>query len=104
MKTLYFTGDTKNVYDGLLLLQEKLNFRMDSDGVQVNLIETPKELKLIKKNNKIEIYFSEPTHLFRMLFVLFNYWNEDINLTETPQFNRIGPMIDTSRNAVMTVD
>ena len=104
MKTLYFTGDTKNVYDGLLLLQEKLNFRMDSDGVEVNLIETPKELKLIKKKNKIEICFSEPTHLFRMISVLFNYWNEDINLTETPQFNRIGPMIDTSRNAVMTVE
>ena len=57
MKTLYFTGDTKNVYDGLLLLQEKLNFRMDSDGVEVNLIETPKELKLIKKKIKLRFVF-----------------------------------------------
>lgn len=104
MKTLYFSGDIKNVYDGLLLLQQKLNFTMDTSGVEIKLIETQKELKLIKTNQGIEIYFSEPTHLFRMLTVLFNSWKEDILLIENPQFDRIGPMIDTSRNAVMSVD
>ncbi|MCD5001906.1 beta-N-acetylhexosaminidase [Enterococcus saccharolyticus] len=105
MKAVYFTGDIDTVKNGLLILQKKLQFCLDESGTPIQLIHHKGPLICEKKIDKITLTFSEPAHLFRGLNLLFYHWETpDFSFTETPQFDVIGPMVDTSRNAVPTVE
>ncbi|MHC5268729.1 family 20 glycosylhydrolase [Enterococcus sp. LJL98] len=104
MKAIYFTGDLKQVEAGLDLLSTKLGYTIQEDGYTIELIEQGKQLLVAKTAEKATITFGEPAHLFRGLTLLLNHWDEPTyHLTETPHFHLIGPMVDTSRNAVPTL-
>ncbi|MGM0123942.1 hypothetical protein IGI37_001316 [Enterococcus sp. AZ194] len=104
MKNLFFYGDTQPVLDGLNLLQNKLSFTISPIGEQIELIHN--EGNLIFKNcgNKRQIYYSEPAHLFRCLTRILNERQPLADYEEAPNFKKVGPMLDLSRNAVCTVD
>lgn len=104
MKAIYFTGDLNKVEKGLDLLAAKLGYQIQADGLEIKLIQQGEKLIVAKTPEEITITFSEPAHLYRGLTLLLNHWKEETyHLTETPNFKLIGPMVDTSRNAVPTV-
>ena len=104
MKTLFFYGDIKPVQEGLILLQKKLSFTIESSGEPIKLIQREGNLHVIRREKKTQIIYSEPAHLFRMLTRLLNDWENLSDYEEVPHFKKIGPMLDLSRNAVYSID
>lgn len=104
MKAIYFTGDLNQVEAGLHILATKLGYTIQTDGIEIKLTQQGEKLIVSKTSTETRITFSEPAHLFRGLTLLLNHWEkETYYLIEQPHFKLIGPMVDTSRNAVPTV-
>lgn len=99
-----FSGDLSIVQNGLTHLASKLGFEITADGQEVQILHTGQDLTITKTQNKMSISFAEPAHFYRGLALLINHWEDtEYHLQETPNFKQIGPMVDTSRNAVPTV-
>ena len=104
MKKIMFSGDLSIVQNGLAHLATKLGFEIASDGQEVQILHTGQELTITKIQSEMRISFSEPAHFYRGLALLLNHWGDtEYHLQEKPNFKQIGPMVDTSRNAVPTV-
>lgn len=104
MKKIHFTGDLVAVQKGLAHLSQKLGFQLSDDGQQVQILHTGQDLTIKKTPDQIHISFAEPAHLYRGLTLLLHHWDDsEYYLQEKTNFKQIGPMLDTSRNAVPTV-
>lgn len=105
MKAIYFTGDLTQVETGLQILAPKLGYTIHTDGIEIKLQQQGESLMVSKTIDAIQITFREPAHLFRGLTLLLAHWEQETyHLVEHPHFKLIGPMVDTSRNAVPTVE
>lgn len=87
----------------LELFSSELGFELAPDGFPIELICQPGTLKIISDTKKCLIYYQEKAHLFRALCLWQTHEEPVFTYEETPQFQQIGPMLDLSRNAVMTV-
>ena len=104
MKKIHFTGDLATVQNGLAHLSKKLGFQLSDDGQQVQILHTGQDLTIKKTPDQIHISFAEPAHFYRGVTLLLNHWDDsEYYLQEKTNFKQIGPMVDTSRNAVPTV-
>ncbi|MGI6154321.1 MAG: beta-N-acetylhexosaminidase [Enterococcus sp.] len=105
MKALHFTGDLTLIEKGVKLLSNKLNFTWASDGTIIQVRQQGTDLIVSKSEDEIKIVFDKPAHFFRGLTLLLKHWDDpSYELHETPHFDLIGPMVDTSRNAVPTIE
>lgn len=82
----------------------ELALTISDNGKPLQLIQRNGSLKIENKENETFIYFQEKAHLFRALSLWLDRCEEEFVYEEFPQFEKIGPMVDFSRNAVMTVD
>ena len=103
---LFLKGDTANVTAGLELILTKLKVKLTMDGYPIQVKQEKGPLRIVNKSGEGEISFEKPIHFFRALGIwLENYQNSrEFEITETPQFNMSGVMLDASRNAVPTVN
>jgi len=102
---LYLKGDISAVADGLELVSKRLKVQLSTDGYPIQVKHQQGPLRIVNKNDHGEISFEKPVHFFRAIGLwVENYQKSgEFDITENPQFNMSGVMLDASRNAVPTV-
>lgn len=103
---LYFKGDISSIEDGLKLLSKRFNIQLSTDGYPIQVRNQPGPLRVANQSGQGEISFEKPIHFFRALGLWLEHSQKitEFDLTEDPQFNMSGVMLDASRNAVPTVN
>ena len=99
---IHFIGDITEVLDGVRILCDDLGLELAEDGYPIEVVN--RQGPLVVTNN--QIVFDKKIHFFRGLGLWLQHMesNNEFHLTEEPQFETSGAMIDVSRNAVLTVD
>ncbi|WP_223592473.1 beta-N-acetylhexosaminidase [Neobacillus bataviensis] len=102
---LYLKGDTSAIADGLELVSKRLKIQLSTDGYPIQVINQQGPLRIVNKNGQGEISFEKPVHFFRAIGLWLENFQKsgEFDITENPQFNMSGVMLDASRNAVPTV-
>jgi len=102
---LYLTGDLSQVEKGVDILAEELSIQRSEQGYPIQLTQREGPLYVAIKDGRGEIRYQENIHFMRALGLwIEQYQNgEDFELIEEPQFEMTGAMLDSSRNAVLTV-
>ncbi|QGH33664.1 family 20 glycosylhydrolase [Gracilibacillus salitolerans] len=102
---LLLNGDLEKIDKGIRLLQEELHFDLTDDGFPIDVVQSSGNLKVSCDGERGFIQFEEKIHFFRALGLwLENYHKQKIfNITEEPQFDMNGIMVDASRNGVLKV-
>lgn len=101
---LNLTGDTSSIIDGFNILAKSLDVEKSDTGYPIQVIQRKGPIYISNKNGQGEIHFDKEIHFFRGIGLWlenFEYKNE-FELTEHPQFETSGAMLDASRNAVLT--
>ena len=92
----------------LVELQDELGFVLADDGMVLTAEQDDTAGVLVAlKDGKAEISYQRPIHFFRGFGLLVQHalkGEAEFTKKETPQFDKIGPMFDLSRNAVLRVD
>lgn len=94
----------ENLSEFLNFVSQELGFTFSEDGLPLTLKKEEGILKIDAQESKISITYQEKAHLFRALTIMVARFGEYYHLSETPQFKEIGPMMDFSRNAIMSVE
>jgi hexosaminidase len=99
-------GETNSIITGLQHLLDELNIQLHETGYPIFVTQRVGPIQISNANGKGEITFQEKIHFYRAIGLwLENYRkNGDFELTEHPQFQTSGVMLDVSRNAVLKVD
>lgn len=82
------------------LIAKELNFQLSPTGKKLRLKQQGTTLKIVNTYEEATIYYAEKPHLFRGLTLWSKKEQQPYTYEETPNFEKIGPMIDTSRNGV----
>ncbi|KPG70575.1 beta-N-acetylhexosaminidase [Enterococcus sp. RIT-PI-f] len=82
----------------------ELQLQLDESGEKMILIQRSGSLKIVKTPTSTTIFYQEKAHLFRALVLWVTQPEATFTFEEQPQFKEIGPMIDLSRNAVLTIE
>lgn len=103
---IHFTGDLTEVIEGISILSDNLGIQSAEGGYPIEVINRQGPLVVQNKDGKGQIIFENKIHFFRGLGLWFQHIekSKEFHLTEEPQFETSGAMIDVSRNAVLTVD
>lgn len=98
---LMFTGDTHSVKSALTLLQKKFEFEFNESGYEI-ILHQSSQLNLTMSDERTIIHYQEKNDFCRLfsLFFLSYQKNQNVTISEQKQFERLGVMIDCSRNAV----
>jgi len=101
---LNFTGDISPVADGLTAVMENLTIQLSHDGYPIHVKNQKGPLRVANKNGQGEITFEKTVHFLRALGLWLEHFRKgnEFDLTEDPQFEMSGVMLDASRNAVPT--
>src|SRR5690625_5105286 len=97
---LKLSGNVENLIDGIKELQSDYNFVI-SDSAQIELTceqrSEDASLTVSYSNNQAHITYDKQHHFFRALGLLLEKLSKgetEIKITETAQFNTVGPMFD----------
>lgn len=92
--------------EGLHILQEELGYTLSKDGVCIEVTQRPGNLVVSLEDRQGIIQFEQPVHLYRALGLFLEHARveDGFNVEETPQFRTSGAMVDSSRNAVLSID
>lgn len=99
-------GETQSIVEGINLLLKDLDIQVSEDGYPIEVTQRPGPLQVENKNGQGQIYFEKKIHFFRAIGLWLQHYKKEseFELTEEPQFEMHGAMLDASRNAVLTVD
>lgn len=99
-------GDTNSIIEGLQLLTDDLNIQLHKEGYSINVTQRVGPIQVSNKDGKGEIFYEEKIHFYRAIGVwVENYTKSgEFDVTEQPQFQTSGVMLDVSRNAVLKVE
>lgn len=100
-----FSGELEGLKEGIKTLEKRLGYIVSEDGVEVVVKKQSEELHLYGNESKAVIAYPQKVHFFRALGLLMEQWKccGTFDIVEKPNFSTIGTMVDSSRNAVMTV-
>jgi len=103
---LNFTGDIKEIENGILLLQEDLGFVADPSGREVLVGKCNKGFSVEVSEKGASVSYNTPVDFYRGLSLLVNAikTGSSVKITQQPAFETLGIMFDVSRGAVMKVD
>ncbi|WP_223591769.1 beta-N-acetylhexosaminidase [Neobacillus bataviensis] len=103
---IHFYGDITELEKGLEVISHDLNIERSEEGFPICVTQTDGPLTVSCCENGGQISFQEKIHFFRALGLWLQEFNEcnEFHVSETPQFNTNGVMVDVSRNAVMMVE
>ncbi len=102
-----FTGDVAHLEDGLSIICNELKLERTNEGFTIYVKQKPGPIVITSNKDAATISFDNKIHFFRALGLWLEAYQKnemEFHITETPQFEMNGAMIDASRNAVMTVD
>lgn len=88
----------------LAVVKEELGIEESAEGIPVHLVRHEGGLLVHAKEDGVIINYREKSHLFRGLTAWYSRQGETFKIEETANFESIGPMLDLSRNAVLTVE
>jgi hexosaminidase len=102
---IHFIGNIQRVEKGARILCKQLNVDLSEHGTPIEVTQRPGSIEVIYREGKGYIACDQPIHFFRALGLWIEARREkqSFHITETPQFQTNGVMVDASRNAVMTV-
>ena len=102
---LKFFGEIQGLNDGISILSSRLGFNVSDNGLPVEVYKTDKNIEVELTKGKASIGFNQKIHFFRALglFVEAARCGNDFKIVEEPQFTLNGPMVDCSRNSVVSV-
>lgn len=103
---LKFFGETESVQEGLKILAAEYDVALGS-GIPVEVKNQTGGIHVSFDGEKAVIHYEKKIHFFRAFGLLAEHLQageESFSLQETPYFQTTGIMLDTSRNAVPTVD
>ncbi|MEH7226066.1 beta-N-acetylhexosaminidase [Bacillus sp. JJ1566] len=103
---IHLLGETSSIIEGLVLLTDDLGIELHEKGLPITVTQRVGPIHVSNKDGKGEIGYQEKIHFYRAIGLwLENYQkNGEFELTEQPQFQTSGVMLDVSRNAVLKVD
>ncbi|MDI2587640.1 beta-N-acetylhexosaminidase [Psychrobacillus sp. NEAU-3TGS] len=103
---IHFRGDLTEVIEGITILGDDLGIQSAEDGYPIEVINRQGPLVVQNRDGKGQIIFENKIHFFRGLGLWLQHVEKrkEFHLTEEPQFETSGAMVDVSRNAVLTVD
>jgi hexosaminidase len=105
---LNFTGDIGEIEAGLGAVSPIFGIEVAPDGLRVEVVRTDdNRIDVSKRSDGATIRYRNRVQFFRALGLLVEGLAEggDIDISETPRFDMVGPMIDVSQgNAVPTVE
>ncbi len=106
---LSFTGETRDVEEGLAILCPLLDVEVAEGGLSVEVARTEGDrVEVSRRGGALTIRYREKVRFFRALGLLVERLREgggDFEVIEDPWFDTIGPMVDVSQgNAVPTVE
>jgi hexosaminidase len=106
MMQIHFTGELKELEGGLNILCKELGIERSETGFPVHIKQENGPIVIRCNGKEGEIQFEKSIHFFRALGLWYQQYTEEneFELNETPQFTSNGVMVDTSRNAVLTVE
>lgn len=102
-------GDYDNLLSGLQALEKEYNFTLTKAG-EIELTceqHEENEIHISYDNGQAHITYQKKNQFFRAFSILLEKLQsgeETFHLSETPQFQTVGPMFDLSRNAVLKVE
>jgi hexosaminidase len=99
-------GDTNSILTGLQLLSDELNIHLHEKGHPISVTQRIGPIQVSNKDGKGEIFYQELIHFYRAIGLWMENFTKygEFELTEQPQFQTSGVMLDVSRNAVLKVD
>lgn len=108
MLKLRLAGEIEDLLPGLEALKDELGIVIAQDGLPVQVDRSPDGLEVGSENGVAYIRYERKHQFFRALGRLAQHEAEvagkPFHIRERQQFDRIGPMFDLSRNAVLTVE
>lgn len=98
-------GEPK-ILQGLNLLSEELDLELHEKGYPITVTQRVGPILIVNKGGKGEIFYQETIHFYRAIGLwLENYKkNGEFEVTEQPQFQTSGVMLDVSRNGVLKIE
>ncbi|WP_129723763.1 beta-N-acetylhexosaminidase [Xylanivirga thermophila] len=102
-----FEGNLAELKKGIDIFAKEFNFEIGDNGFPVEVVKTAEnKLGASFQDGKGKIFYRDKIHFFRALGLFLEGMEgaEPFEITEEPQFHLVGPMLDVSRNAVLTVD
>lgn len=107
MIRLNFIGETKEVLQGIQIMQRRLHYTIAEDGYTVLVQKGCDGLTVGTENGVFLIRYQHKAAFFRGLAILADKLRQrktTFLIRETPRFRQCGTMLDVSRNAVLTVE
>ncbi|MBO0958766.1 beta-N-acetylhexosaminidase [Neobacillus sp. MM2021_6] len=101
---LHLTGEIAAVADGLQLVMESIGIQLSPDGYPVEVRKQNGPIRVVNQSGRGQIYFKKTVHFFRAVGLWMEHFQTEteFDVTEVPQFDMCGVMLDASRNAVPT--
>ncbi|BBI36526.1 beta-N-acetylhexosaminidase [Cohnella abietis] len=105
---LHFIMDDADLKSGIEIFAEQFHFSVSEDGIPVQVLQNnDNKIVVSKSGNTACIQYTYKHQFFRALGLLLENmrYEQEFHITETPQFQTNGPMIDVSQgNAVLRVE
>ncbi|PLR74263.1 MULTISPECIES: beta-N-acetylhexosaminidase [Bacillus] len=100
------TGDIVAIIEGLESLADQLDIQLHNEGYPIEVKQRAGPITISNNGGKGEIYFQEKIHFFRAIGLWIEQYQKigEFSLSEQPQFQTSGVMLDVSRNAVLKVE
>ncbi|GAA0323697.1 beta-N-acetylhexosaminidase [Bacillus carboniphilus] len=102
-----FKGNLEGIEKGIDIMSEYLDFTIAPEGMEVHISQVEESILHVSlEQNVAHIQFQKKIHFFRGLGLLLENirTKNQFTITETPQFDTNGVMLDCSRNGVMTTE
>lgn len=101
-----FRGDIKELEHGMDILSAHLGFERSEDGLPVDVKRSEGSLTASFDSQTGTISYHRKIHFFRALGLFIEALSQknSFKISEEPQFDSNGIMLDVSRNAVLRVD
>ncbi len=97
---LKFAGNISELKKGIEILSKRLGFEIEDNGTEIFIEKRVGNIEVTQNSIKYE----NKIHFFRALGLYIENYGKEFSITEAPQFNSNGIMIDCSRNAVMKLN
>ncbi|SFC09085.1 Glycosyl hydrolase family 20, catalytic domain [Alkalibacterium subtropicum] len=108
MLQLHFKGEIEGLEKGIDYFKDEFGFEISSDGVVIQLQHDPSSAALATGFDGSEgtIRYTTRNSFFRQLSRWLAFYEKETSFykEETISFNKVGTMIDVSRNAVLHLD
>jgi len=98
-------GNLDGLSKGIEILKSTLNYEVADNGIPIKVVNEPGNIHVELAKGQGLIKYDKKVHFFRALglFMEDAAQKNEFKIIEEPQFEMNGPMVDVSRNAVLSI-